>query len=71
MESVYFRITWCILNGKYLVMSTKDGSNLNKPKSSMDISALLKEVYPKPKKRKTRSKRWHRIERVLDIIPKD
>lgn len=33
--------------------------------SSMDISPLLKEVYPKLKKKK-KSKRWGRISRLLE-----
>ena len=41
--------------------STKIGSN-----TSMDISPLLKEVYPKAKKRKSKSKRWGRISRLLE-----
>ena len=32
----------------------------------MDISPILKEIYPKPKKKKSKSKRFGRIERMMD-----
>lgn len=46
------------------------GTNINPTtttQSSLDISPLLKEIYPTPKKRKTRSKRFQRIARLLQI----
>ena len=36
------------------------------PKTSMDISPLLKDVYPKPEKRISKSKRFGRIKRLLE-----
>lgn len=41
-------------------------SNSKKPTGVMDISPLLKEVYPKPSKKKTKSKRYDRIRRMLE-----
>lgn len=35
-------------------------------KSSPDISPILKDIYPKPKKRKSKSKRFGRISRLFD-----
>lgn len=43
----------------------KSGANTAK-----SLSPLLKEVYPKPRKKKGRSKRFDRIARMMDI-PKD
>jgi hypothetical protein len=34
--------------------------------SVMDISPILKEIYPSTKKKKSKSKRFGRIERILD-----
>lgn len=35
-----------------------------------DLAPLLKEVYPKPKKRKTESKRFARISRLMETPKK-
>lgn len=48
-------------------MSRKDTNMPLKSKSvsALDVSPLLKEVYPKPKKKKRRSKRFERISRLM------
>lgn len=42
-------------------------SPTSKSVSVMDISPLLKEVYPKPSKKKNKSKRFGRIQRLLEV----
>jgi hypothetical protein len=46
-------------------MKKKD-SNLGKSDSAMDVSPMLKEIYPPLKQKKTKSKRFGRIQRLLD-----
>jgi hypothetical protein len=41
-------------------------SSTQTPASAMDVSPLLKDVYAKPKKKKSRSKRYGRIARLLE-----
>lgn len=41
-------------------------SSNKKNRSVMDITPLLKEVYPRPSERKTKSKRYDRIRRMLE-----